>query len=88
MAEIRSLFELTPKELVKKPALRRFGPFKKVQVLTTGWFSHFWYGQAEDSNHTLIVGPFRTRGGARRAWDKVPQIVDIDTTKEQFTGGW
>lgn len=73
MAEIRSLFELTPAELRKKPALRRFLPCRQ-QTVRFGWFKWYWLGRCVDSKHTLLIGPFWTRGGAKRAWDKVPLI--------------
>lgn len=80
MAEIRSLFELSPAELQRKPALRRFLPCR-VSIIRCGWFKWFWLGRSTGSNHTLLIGPYWTKRGARRAWDKVPT-----TEPDLFTG--
>jgi hypothetical protein len=73
VAAIRSLFELTHAELIAKPALRRFAPFKE-QTIRAGWFKWYWLGHSQESLHTLVVGPFYFRRSARRAWDRVPKI--------------
>lgn len=72
MAKIRSLFEVTPRELRMKPALRNFGPFENVRYVRFRWFCWFWLGDATDSNHRVMIGPFKFRWSAKRAWDKVP----------------
>jgi hypothetical protein len=78
MATVRSLFQITHKELISKPALRRFLPCLE-QTIRGAWFEWYWLGHCLGSQHTLLVGPFRTRRGARRAWDKVPETVEFDT---------
>lgn len=79
MAEIRSYFEMTPAELLSRPSIRNFGPFEKVRYVRFAWFCWFWLGNARDSLHTVAVGPFKTRWGARRAWDKVNKLPTFDS---------
>lgn len=81
MAVVRSLFELTPAELVSRPMVRRFAPFQEQVIRCAAktswrnWFGVEWYwlGRAQDSAHTILVGPFRTKRGAKNAWAAVPE---------------
>lgn len=85
MAGIRSLMELTPTELQSRPAIRNFGPFRE-QIIRQGWFQWFWMGRAIASGHTLLVGPFRTKRGAKNVWKNVPEWDKNDPlTGEQDT---
>ena len=80
MAIIRSLMEMTPAELISRPMVRQFAPFREQVIrcrarvtwknpLGREWF---WVGRAMDSAHTLVVGPYRTKRGATNAWASVP----------------
>lgn len=86
MATIRSLMQLTPAELVSRPMVfHGFGPFRE-QTIREGWFRWFWLGHSIESAHTLLVGPFRTKRGAKNVWAKVPDkdpryfVTDDDGT--------
>ncbi len=85
MATIRALMELTPAELRSKPAIRNFGPWASQQAVCFGWFKWFWLGRAQDSAHTLLIGPFWTKRGAKRAWGKVPTQWSPPAPEETHT---
>jgi hypothetical protein len=87
VAKIRSMMEVRPVELT--PAMRNFGPFDNIRLLRWGWFKWFWLGDTKDdiANYTLLIGPFRTRGRARRAWDN-PFLKNKEKAEELSKAKW
>lgn len=72
MAQIKSFYEIAPHEL--RPTLRHFAPFENVRTIRYAWFKWFWMGDSENADYRILIGPFKSKRKAKRAWDRVPPL--------------
>lgn len=77
MAVVKTFFEMTQQEAQTRPFVAQFAPFDNVRILRTGWRQWFWLGDSMESNHRLMIGPFKRKGLAKRAWQPVAESKEI-----------
>jgi hypothetical protein len=87
MAKIRTFMEMRPAEVT--PVMRRFEPFENVRLLRWRWFNWFWLGDSKGDvgNYTILIGPFVTKRGARRAWDN-PFLKKKERVQKELLRQW
>lgn len=69
MARFTTYLELTPSAI--HPLLYHFGPVRNPRVIRFGWLRYFYLAELPQRGIKLLIGPFRSRKGASRAWEMV-----------------
>lgn len=69
MAKFTTYLEVSPLGL--HPNLYQFGPVRNARVFRERWLRWFYLAELPQRKIKLLIGPFRSRRGARRAWDMV-----------------
>lgn len=68
-ARFTTYLELTPSGI--HPMLYHFGPVRNPRVIRFGWMRYFYLAELPQRRIKLLIGPFRSRRGASRAWETV-----------------
>ena len=69
MARFMTYLEVAPAGI--HPNLYQFGPIRNTRVISEGWFRHYFLGELPQRKIKLLIGPFRSRRRAARAWTLV-----------------
>lgn len=67
MPKVRTLMEVSPRNI--PPSLFEI-EIGRSRVLREGWFKWFWLGDTV-KGELILIGPFRSKRSALRAWDLV-----------------
>lgn len=68
-AKFTTYLEVSPAGI--HPLLYQFGPVRNPRVIREGWLRFFYLAELPQRRIKLLIGPFRSRRGANRAWELV-----------------